>query len=405
MVSFEVRRRPLTAGIVALAAAVTPCVGMSQPDSGVILDGEQQQIVATIQATQAQDGPYAIELLDPLKALGMLYRDSGDYALAAVALQRARQVVRANYGLSALEQAPLVRQQIINEEARGNVEGAWELEHELLALARRHADDLRTVPIFREVGDRRMAVLGRYLGGEFPPELGLGCYYDPNPLDNDGSCHAGSRGVVVRSLLGDAWRSYSAAIDVLLRNGLYTSDELRELDMMLVHSSYSHAVYGVGRRSLRRLLAYEVANEAPFLSQIDALIRLADWDLLFLQDRGIPFDLYVVTYRQMKASGTPQESIDRIFSPEIPIVLPTFLPNPLVNEASEKSTGYIDVTFELTKFGASRRVKIVGATANATDDTKDRLVTLISRSRFRPQLTQGQLARTAPILVRYPLDE
>src|SRR5262249_47896773 len=146
----------------------------------------------------------------PLQDLSFLYQERGDFALELAALEQARQVVRANYGLSSLEQAPLMRQQIRAEEARGNFAEAWELEQALLALAQKHPDDVRTAPIYHEIGDKRMELMTSFLAGERPPQLFIGCYYD-------GNCNAGSREEAARRMLMDAQRNYSNAIAVLRR--------------------------------------------------------------------------------------------------------------------------------------------------------------------------------------------
>jgi tetratricopeptide (TPR) repeat protein len=403
MVRITLHRTPLTAGICVLAAAIVPPISFSQPASKFVADDEQRQLVDAINEIRAQEGPYSADLLDPYSALAVLYRESGDRRLAAAAIEQALQIVRANYGLRSLEQAPLLREQVLNDKASGHPEIAWTREQELLDLVRRHPDDLRTVPILREMGAERMDVLERYLAGQFPAEITLGCFYDPIPYDDVGSCYSGSKRDVVNSLLDDAWTRYFDAIKVLHRNRLYSSDELHDLEMELVRSSYAHDGFGVGRASLRRLFSYEVAKGAPRSSQIDALVQLADWDLLFVSARGAPLDLYEVAYAYLKLEETAQESIERVFSPDIPVVLPAFLPNPLMPDNTREHTGYIDVAFELTKFGQSRNIEIVGATENATRAAKEELVHLISRSRFRPRVTNGEFARTPPIVVRYYL--
>jgi hypothetical protein len=395
----------LGAAILLLAAIAVPGVAVAQRNAPFAARDEQRQLLDAIQWLQSEEGPYALTLLDPFKTLSLLYRDSGDYRLAIAASQRALQVVRANHGLRSLEQAPLIREQILSQRAIGNTEAAWELEEELLTLAERHPDDLRTVAILRELGDRRMDILRRYLDGTFPPEIYLGCYYDPIPYDDFGSCHSGSRRQVVYSLLSNAWSHYSAAIDVLLRNDRYDSAALGELEREMIASAYAFGGYGVGRASLRRLFDYQIATGAPFLEQVEALVQLADWDLVFVDQRGVPLGLYEIAYEQLKQHGADQESIDRLFTPEIPIVLPTFLPNPLAAREPSDASGYIDVAFQVTKFGKSRSIEILDATANATNDDKHELEKLIARSRFRPMLTDGQFLRTEPIVVRYYLGE
>ena len=97
-----------------------------------------------------------------------------------------------------------------------------------------------------------------------------------------------------------------------------------------------------------------------------------------------------------------QAAIDALFSPPLPLVLPTFEPNPLVAGTSEASTGYIDVTFTISELGEPRRVRIVGATSHATEAAKEDLAALIKGSRFRPRLVDGEF-RASPVRVRYYL--
>ena len=93
-----------------------------------------------------------------------------------------------------------------------------------------------------------------------------------------------------------------------------------------------------------------------------------------------------------------------MFSPPLPLVLPTFEPNPLVAGPAEESTGYIDVAFTITQLGEPRRMRIVDATSNATEAAKKDLVALISSSRFRPRLVRGEFG-ASPVQVRYYLNE
>jgi hypothetical protein len=410
MASFETRRtQKVTARILMLAALAAPCAGFSQPVlESAVNDEQQRQTIEKIQDTQSAEGPNSASLIDPLAALGLLYRERGEHGLAAAALERAQGVVRFNYGLHSLDQAPLIEQLIRSEEARGNDAAAWDLEQELLDLARRSPDDLRTVPILHEIADKRMDVLRRYVAGEeFPPQIVLGCYYDVQPHNPDGphSCQAGNKRDAIRSILTEAQNYYGAAINVFLRREFYSSDELREIEMELVRSSYRYGTYGVGADSLRRLLAYEVANSDPWLSRIDVLIQMADWDLLFENTNESALKIYKEAYQQLKKKGIAEASIEQLFSPKTPVVLPTFLPNPLVSVETQGATGFIDVAFDVTKYGESRRIKILDTRTKATDAAKDHLVRLIKRSRFRPRSTDGRFADSSRITVRYYLNE
>ena len=485
MDSIEVQRTLKLAGrIIVPALVLVSRATFSQPvfDSAA---ERQRRIVESIEQEQSRNGPHAEGLIAPLTALVLLYQEEGDLDPAAATIEQVLQLIRVTYGLHSLEQAPLIRQLIANEEAIGNVETAWSLEQEVLALARRHPDDLRTVSMLREAADRRMAILGEYLAGGFPPQIVLGCYYDwprrespsrwgepPAAGWEAGDCGTGGiKRHAVQALVADAQRSYAEAAAVILRNGLYASDELRELELELVRSSnvfrehagrlrtldarltgLDHASllsepwrswnealtalsdwsipslhdaetgdqnrpgeaegqrlmgsqYAIGRAALQRLFEYEVATSAPWQRQAAALVRIADWDLLNLQQKNVALRSYEYVYQRLRDRNVGQASIDEIFSPEVPVVLPGFEPNPLVSKEMGQSTGYIDVAFEITRYGESRRVEVRGSTANVTEASKEGLVDLIRRSQFRPRLTDGRFARASPVVVRYFLSD
>src|SRR5690606_1356237 len=68
-----------------------------------------------------------------------------------------------NRELHTLDQAPLFVRWIDDEEARGNYEAAWDIEQSLLSLLRRHPDDLQIASIHRDIADKRMDILERYV--------------------------------------------------------------------------------------------------------------------------------------------------------------------------------------------------------------------------------------------------
>jgi hypothetical protein len=400
----------------------------------------------------------------------MLYQEGQDYALALVTLERAQHVVRVNNGLHSMDQVPLIRQLIRIEEARGNHEGAWDRQQDLLKLLRRHPDDVRTVPVLREIADKQMDVLASVLAGQRPPEVVLGCFYKQWPSQADGSCEAGSRSTVVQGMLGEAQRTYLEAIAVMLRRGLYDSEDLRALEMQVlrgvdlmrsryqrgptvrpvpmapaymgaasiepwrsrmaavvqlaewelpypsepslqaeddghVFTKHVHIMdpYHRGLQSLRRLYAYGAASSDSSAEQAEAVAQLADWDLLYSHN-GRAIESYEVAHEMLVRAGASAASIERIFAPATPVVLPSFQPNPLERDETRAATGYIDVAFELTKYGRSRAVEILDA-ANADHAAKQDLMALIRTNRYRPRLTDGVFADATPVRIRYYLYE
>ena len=385
-------------------------VGVSRPAATQPERAQQAGDALTLLAervveAQARGGPYAPELIDPLKTLSVLYQERGDYAREAAVLEQAMQVIRANYGLRSLEQAPLIRQRIRGAEEVGNFAEAWDLEKEFLSLAERHSDDLRTVSILHEIGDKRMEVLARYLAGERPPQLILGCYYEPPqglPFDKR-NCQAGSRGYAARRMVLEAQGHYANAIAVLRSHDEHANDELHVLEDKLYRNSYLYGLYGgyqVGRRSLVRVISDDASNAEPVMQCIEGLLELADWDLVFAQ-KPLALDLYAETYAFLQRQNFSQAVIDEIFSPELPIVLPTFLPNRLALERAEGATGYVDVAFEITRFGTTRRIRVEDTSGNVSNAAQGQVTRWIVENHFRPQVIDGQFADASRVVVRH----
>lgn len=400
----------------ALVAAPHAAFAQAAPESG-----SAALRTAPEATTPAQLLPDA-DASDPVgEAMNMALRLEADgaHTLAIAVVDEALADVRATYGLYSLEQAPWLERLIANEEARGNLAGAWDLEQELLELARRHPDDIRTVPVLREVAARREDILVRYLGGDFPEQIVFGCYYSRSRASFQGrNCRSGSRGVVVRRLLSEVRRYYGIAAGIILNQGLEYMDELREIDLALVRNSYrfGHFIgsYEVGRSSMVRLAALDAMNSEPLLTRVTSLVELIDWDLLFVEgatrkSRAERTDALVDRYERAHAmlerEDTPQALIDELFSPALPVVVPSFLPNPLATEETRRATPrYIDVAFVVTRLGNGDRIEILDTTQNATETELDDLIDLIESSRFRPRATNGEFVDSAPIVVRYHLN-
>ena len=468
-----------TLGLV-IALGVVPGTGFPQSDAERVRADEKERIAEEILAAQAKDGPRSPSLIQLLTDLGVLYETEGEHMLATAVLEQARQLVRANYGLHSLDQVPLMQQGMANQQAIGNLVAARAIEEELLDLAERHPDDLRTAAIHREAGKRRLAVLRSFLAGEAPsevyPETGLYSFW---------------RDDMISGLVSDVQIHYADAAAVMLRNGLYSSDELRDLEMEILRSSdlvrrqksrlttrsqpttiaaapmtmqqntfssvsgnriyrnpdrivYNPALedrmntlshlaglgalqdapavlrdatepprgdgrtshYELGRNSYSRLIAYDEAvfgssaEEPRLRSRLEAYLQLADWDLLYSQN-GVAFNQYLRVHELLKTTRSGETLIAELFAPPIPIVLPTLHPNPLQTTTSSR---YIDLSFEVTKYGESRRVQIAGATPDVSNAEKDDLVSVIKVARFRPRVSDGELGRASPVVVRYYLD-
>jgi hypothetical protein len=272
-------------------------------------------------------------------------------------------------------------------------------------LAHRHPDDLRTVPILHEVGDKRMALRSSHLAGERPPQLFFGCYYAGSARfpDDSPNCNAGSREGAAHRILMDAQRNYANAIGVLRRQQQY-GGELEELENKLLRNSYRYGGYQHGRQSLVRVIYDDAASSQPLMSRIDRLVQLADWDLRY-GHRTLALDLYSEIYEFLERQGGTQTAIEEIFSPTTPVVLPTFVPNLFAPERANGATGYVDVEFDITQFGTTRRIRVLDTTHNASKTAEQRISRWIVESRFRPRMADGKLAEASRVVARHYVRE
>jgi hypothetical protein len=130
---------------------------------------------------------------------------------------------------------------------------------------------------------------------------------------------------------------------------------------------------------------------------------MADWDLLYSHNSQA-IESYELAHAMLEEGGAGESSVEQLFGPPTPVVLPAFQPNPLARDETRAETGYIDVEFEITKYGRGRAVEILDG-ANATHAAKQDLMSLIRSSRYRPRLTEGVFADATPVRMRYYLYE
>jgi hypothetical protein len=161
--------------------------------------------------------------------------------------------------------------------------------------------------------------------------------------------------------------------------------------------------YYRGRQSLRRLYLYDKASAGSAVVLAEAVAQIADWDLLYSQN-GSAVRGYEVAHAMLRDAGVPAASIEHLFAPKTPVVLPAFEPSPFARDEANEATGHVDVSFEITQYGRARAVEILGS-ANASEDEIDRVVDLISSKRFRPRPTDGQFGAASRVVVHYDLHD
>jgi hypothetical protein len=442
-------------------ASVASCAVVAQPE--VAATDAELKLVEQIAELQAEGGPTAEALIEPLRGLALLHQEAGDHALAILALEQARHATRLHRGLASVDEALLLRQEVHSEKALGHPQRVWDLEQEMVTIARQHPDDMRVVPIFRELGEDRSDVLKRFRAGEFPPQIYIGCYYgaqqrryddtraEQRPTGEDASCLGGSRSTVIEQLRGEILMYYADAIEVIVINGDYASQELRDLEQQAfllapagppfgpelplcrgtldqlvalellgtclepviqiqqrapgsrTHKSVAVIANVGGLPSLVRALAYEIRSGAPAAARAAALLDIADWHHPRSRFDESPLTYYEQVFEELRQSDDSRALAVEIFSPEIPVTLPTYRPNPFTPVAAHASSRYIEVGFDITQYGRSSGIEILETSSDATRAERRDLLRSIEATSFRPRVVDGELADSARVTVRYHL--
>jgi len=331
--------------------------------------------------------------------------------------------IRAQDG--SLAEAQVIQERIREERLLGNPEDAWYIEQDLLRLVVNNPDDVRSARILRDVGDYRIDILTRYDSGEFPPEIVLGCYYSSSkqftamsqrgsrplavgPGGDEGftTCAAGSRRTARLGLAEEALLFYLESARILLRLEDADGDEVRELFMKLLETSYLTSNYRIGRQSLESLLSLQEAHSESWLTRAQTLAFMGDWDLLFAEYFGTKYaDSAAVSYARalsmLAEHGVAEDAVNSIFNPPTPVLLPAFAANRLISVKTAESTGHVDVSFEIRESGQSTRIKVLDSPVNAPRSAVRDLINTIKQGRFRPIAANGRLVESAPVTVRF----
>ena len=377
-----------------LTAAACAAVGTAAPAAGAAADDASgsaedllkitEPLLTSIAEEEARNGPYSANLVELLTSLGLAYQESGEDVLALAVLDRALYLKRVNEGLFGMDQTPLLERLIDSELAIGRVDSAEDLRDKLLALARRNRQDERSASIFRAAAEREVDLYETYLREGLPPTLTIG-----DPMAPQREAAAG---------VWRARRLYNEAIWVLVSNPGEHRSELAELEKELARTYYLEAsgrnrswyrgvddpLYGLGLMSHRRLVDYSEATASPTeaVDYARALVELADWSLLFSRN-GTAVKGYAEAYDLLVRQRVPAASIEEVFPTATPVFLPAFAP-PLGGVAVAGSTGFVDVDFEIGKYGRARKVTIVAVAGDDASAISKQIVFAIGKGRFRP---------------------
>lgn len=424
---------------VPLPAAIAPQLTRAERQA---IEADIERYLAIVGESEATAGPYSDQLREDLFSAGRLYQQLDDHENALRMFERTLAVSRINHGLEGLDQVPIMEamaQSYLAQQETGSADAMMDASLNLQQKVYGERS-IELVPALLQLGDwnteafmERSSILVNI------PRMNVQNFLtDPRnyiqpqvdirntPLFKLYQARSNYLNAL-RNLIDARAFDHPALLPLereLLTNfflHMHQENILYEPDFYLTRKKTKttsrlnqNAIemmtsenYDLGREAHKRSLSYLFNNPAVNGADLaNAMLEEADWDLLF-QRKTVAYDKYVALLEFFAQNPEKMEAARAALYPEIPVVLPTYLPPPNSREklgigpdAAVNFFGYMDVSFELNKYGKARRIKMLGKTGEITRNMEIRLNQYLRKVQFRPQLGSDDVV-TDPIRLRY----
>jgi hypothetical protein len=163
-----------------------------------------------------------------------------------------------------------------------------------------------------------------------------------------------------------------------------------------------------GRNAYMRMRIYEEHQLlVDPVAVAETIIGLGDWHLLFNR-RSSAIKQYEEADAYLRSHSVNEDVITQMLHPALPQQLPVFTPLPhsrgnyaIPADAPLEFSGYVDVNFELTRFGNVRKLEITSTSTDFSPNMERRLARLLRTTPFRPRLREGKVVSSDNIRLRY----
>lgn len=386
-------------------------------------------------AHEAAGGAFAAGLDEELIALGSLLQQSGDYAGAQRAFERALHVNRVNDGLFNMGQVPIIERTIENHLARGDLVSADAQQEYLLYVQRKNYENrgVDLLPALTRYAEWNLFAFGAQLA---PPPVAAEPDGEASPrMDGADTIDFRTGRLMV------AHDVYQTLIAIVANNFGLADSRLLNFEKQLALTNYLYiATFGLqseyasgaalpyasyatfdgfsparlplgfrqGRDALERRIVYlDQRGDTNLGDKAQARLDLADWMLMFSKRMGA-LDVYTEAWNDMRALNVPAAEIDALFNPAYPTEIPSYVDHPYTRAAlgipatlALKYKGYIDVEFKLNRFGVPSALEVLSKTESATPALEAMLLRDLRRAQFRPRITDGSVRGDETMQVRF----
>ena len=408
-------------------------LSVNQPVDSTDTNTLAQDIVLYEQAIRELElakGPFSADLPQSLLALGTALQNKGDLEAALDYLEQASHVTRINHGLYSTQQIPILERIIENHLQQGNLVAADEQQNYLFFLSQKNygLDSKELLPALNRFAEWNIFAFstdaGFFGANSGPAEISVDeATFRVERLVNAQNIYWSIIEIIRNNFGSQDPRLLDAEMRLALANYLFATSFATQADpfsfidfnaslasstLPATSPSITSMGYRHGRDALERRRDHLNENPAADpLARLHASLDLADWMLYFNNQRGKGLEMYPQIYSALQDSVEP-ELLERIFSPAYPQQLPTFISPPdsraalgIPEEQALAYKGYIDVEFELNRFGKTTAAKVLGKSADTPSALEQRLLRTLRRSQFRPRFEDGLPRLNDVIQTRY----
>ena len=384
-----------------------------------------RQTLDSIEQIQLSNGVYDASLTEKYFTLGNIYQNRGEHEKAISSYMTGLQNSRVHSGLKDLNQEVILEKLIESHLALNQLGIAHELEKTRLDLYLKNfnQDDNGKVPGFIKWANWNVNLFLKRNSAPLDFRMEADNAIDERNLN---------------SLLIEAQEYYINTLNILQRNEtLDTQDVLTIVDIEKKLAAISYIInqkadnnveniftpiagnqhYGgkrpmservnsanffYGSSALKRAIAYTYNRPNPEYQDIAAqMMELGDWYLLF-DRRQAALEVYKNAYEVLTAASLSKQQIEQIMSFGMPVIEPNKkLIFEFNNDQEREFHGYIDVEFNLSKFGIATRPEIIGISHNNGKNIQKELIRTIRKAKFRPAFVEGTPENHDSVRLRY----
>ena len=372
--------------------------------------GSIDELEAIVDATEAERGAVAVDLVEPLRGLAAAYFDGKRYLEGMAALRRGIHIARMHDGLHTLRQVPLLEQLISELVRRGDyieADAQQDYLYRVVSYRRDHsAPDLREATL-RYADWMRGAYLGDLDRQRFPRLVGINDLYESAMEEIEAQQGPDSR-ELLPYLEGRAQLSYLISVYPGEEEASFRADAGPMIDFELPDGALlrfwrmQEHNFRYGLQALeKRQKIYDADPESTAIERAQARVAVADWHQ-WHRRYAAAIRLYEEAWdladgRRDAQSWLNATLIEPLELPNDTVFTPGAVPLGIANNAE------VAMRFDVSRHGEAKDITILSTQTKETQSGITRAYHYLRNVRFRPRLEDGSVVRAEDIERRYQI--